>query len=70
MHHFFDTVLPKKRVTRRLAATTAGAQPHDNSRPSAAGARQTHLQRNCSARLTPLARNFNLGFAGVKPTVE
>jgi len=30
---FLDTLLPKKRVTRRLAAATAVARPHDNSRP-------------------------------------
>jgi len=33
LHHFLDTVLPKKRVTRRLAAATAVARPHDNGRP-------------------------------------
>jgi len=34
LHHFLDTVLPKKRVTRRLAAATAVAQPHDMSDPA------------------------------------
>jgi len=61
LHHFLDTVLPKKRVMRRLAAATAVAQPHDKGRPGAAGARPTHLQRDCGARPTPLAAQLQPG---------
>jgi len=37
LHHFLDTVLPKRSVTRRLAAVKAVAQSHDNGRPGTSG---------------------------------
>jgi len=40
LHHFLDTVLLKKRVTRRLSAATAVAQRHDNGRLGTSGIRK------------------------------
>ena len=46
LHHFLYTVLPKKKVTRRLAAATVVAQPHDNGRPGTSGIWKRDLQRS------------------------